>query len=221
MKLENIDCVFFFLISDEPGAETKTLSFLTSLSLESPTTCCHPDAVKYVKNFVKHRDELLQRLFLMFNKEAFDNQLPPDMLLLWNTRLTRSAGHCVYNISLNGQAMEERISKIELSSKVIDSADRLRDTLIHEMCHAAAWIKSGVRDGHGDFWKAWAEKAMAALPELPIIARCHSYAIRTKFTYVCDKCGQRIDRHSKSININKQSCKLCGGQFRLFKNQRK
>ena len=47
----------------------------------------------------------------------------------------------IYFFRLNGQAIEERISKIELSSKVIDSADRLRDTLIHEMCHAAAWIK--------------------------------------------------------------------------------
>ena len=35
---------------------------------------------------------------------------------------------------------EVRASKIELSSKVLDSADRLRDTLVHEMCHAAAWI---------------------------------------------------------------------------------
>ena len=54
---------------------------------------------------------------------------------------------------------------------LLDSADRLRDTLIHEMCHAAAWIKSGVRDGHGAVWKAWAEKAQKALPELPIISR--------------------------------------------------
>jgi len=213
--------ILFLNDTDETASKDKPLSFLTSLSLESPSDCCHPDALKYVKNFSKTKDELLQRLFLMFNKEAFDNQLPSDMLLLWNTRLTRSAGVCVQRkIRLNGQAIEERISKIELSSKVIDSADRLRDTLIHEMCHAAAWIKSGVRDGHGAFWKAWAEKAMVALPELPIIARCHSYVIRTKFTYVCEKCGQRIGRHSKSINVNKQICKLCGGQFRLLKNQR-
>ena len=83
------------IFSDETASKDKPLSFLTSLSLESPSDCCHPDALKYVKNFSKTKDELLQRLFLMFNKEAFDNQLPSDMLLLWNTRLTRSAGVCV------------------------------------------------------------------------------------------------------------------------------
>ena len=37
------------------------------------------------------------------------------------------------------------------------------------MCHAAAWIKSGVRDGHGPFWKGWSQKAMKAFPDLPVI----------------------------------------------------
>jgi DNA-directed RNA polymerase subunit RPC12/RpoP len=84
------------------------------------------------------------------------------------------------------------------------------------MCHAAAWIRSGVRDGHGQFWKAWSSKAMAAFPELPIIARCHSYAIRTKYTYVCDKCGQRVGRHSKSLDTAKKVCAYCGGKFKLM-----
>ena len=92
------NCHYFtnkIIFPDETASKDKPLSFLTSLSLESPSDCCHPDALKYVKNFSKTKDELLQRLFLMFNKEAFDNQLPSDMLLLWNTRLTRSAGVCV------------------------------------------------------------------------------------------------------------------------------
>ena len=79
--------------------------------------------------------------------------------------------------------MVERFSVIELSSKVLDSPDRLRDTLIHEMCHAAAWIISGYPDGHGPLFKDWARRAMATFPELPVIARCHNYVIRTKYTY--------------------------------------
>jgi predicted SprT family Zn-dependent metalloprotease len=39
--------------------------------------------------------------------------------------------------------------------KVCDTADRLRDTLIHEMCHAAVWILNGVKNGHGQLWNAW------------------------------------------------------------------
>ena len=101
---------------------------MTSLSLESPSSQCHPEAVKYVKNFSRHKNELLARLYLLFNKEAFDNQLPSDLPVVWNGRLTKSAGVCVQRkIRVNEE--EERISKIELSTKVIDSPDRLRDTL--------------------------------------------------------------------------------------------
>jgi hypothetical protein len=39
--------------------------------------------------------------------------------------------------------------------KVCDRADRLRDTLIHEMCHAAVWVLNGVKNGHGRPWNAW------------------------------------------------------------------
>ena len=75
------------------------------------------------------------------------------MLVSWNARLTKTAGMCIQrrikitkrqDISYHSQNTPEtdvvRASKIELSTKVLDSCDRLRDTLIHEMCHAAAWI---------------------------------------------------------------------------------
>ena len=83
-------------------------------------------------------------------------------------------------------------------SQVLDSPDRLRDTLVHEMCHAASWIISGYRDGHGHIWKNWATRAMNRFPELPVIARCHSYEIRTKYVYRCQSCkaGNMEDRIS-------------------------
>lgn len=66
--------------------------------------------------------------------------------------------------------------------------DRLRDTLIHEVCHAATWLISGVRDGHGRFWRFYANKAAVIHPELPVVTRCHSYEINYKFTYECGRC---------------------------------
>ena len=33
-----------------------------------------------------------------------------------------------------------RVATIELSSKVIDDEDRLKETLLHEMCHVAAFL---------------------------------------------------------------------------------
>ena len=103
------------------------------------------------------------------------------------TERKRSGWRCYENLlfsrRISASNEYERYSIIELSSKVLDSPDRLRDTMVHEMCHAAAWIISGYPDGHGPLFKDWARRAMAAFPELPIIARCHSYKIRTKYTY--------------------------------------
>ena len=92
-------------------------------------------------------------LFHLFNTKAFESKLPNDMWITWNARLTKTAGMCIqrllkitkkldtsYSSSGNSGTEEVRASKIELSPKVLDSSDRLRDTLIHEMCHAAAWI---------------------------------------------------------------------------------
>ena len=77
------------------------------------------------------------------------------------------------------------------------------------------YCTSGYRDGHGPIWKYWAQKAMNACPELPIIARCHSYAIRTKYQYRCIKCGYSVGRHSKSLDTASKCCGYCRGKFEL------
>lgn len=76
------------------------------------------------------------------------------MLLEWNARLVRTAGLCYCKL-IRKNGMTTRTSKIALSTKVITSPDRLRDTLIHEMCHAAVWLLNNESGGHGPFWKAW------------------------------------------------------------------
>jgi len=118
--------------------------------------------------------------------------LPKDMLIEWNVRMGGTAGYC-YNKksekSLSGSVVKS--SRLVLATKILDTPDRLRDTLIHEMCHAASWIIDDVSDGHGVFWTKWANKATKIFPELPPIRRCHNYEIKTKFTYRCTNCGYR------------------------------
>lgn len=80
--------------------------------------------------------------------------------------------------------------RVELSEKVLTSADRLRCTLIHELCHAATWIFHG-EGGHGARWKGYAKKANRIFPELPAITRCHNYDIQYKYTYKCDMCHHK------------------------------
>ena len=77
---------------------------------------------------------------------------------------------------------------------------------------------SGYRNGHGPIWKCYADKAMKAFPELPIIARCHSYTIRTKYQYRCVNCGYTIGRHSKSLDTATKRCGYCRGEFQLHES---
>ncbi|KAL4097822.1 hypothetical protein QTP88_022530 [Uroleucon formosanum] len=198
-----------------------TLSFLSSLSCFTGSMKCDPVAQKYKLKFKKNKNDLVSILFKLFNKEIFDNKLPNDMNFKWNARLRSTAGACFNkrSVKINKNLECERVSRIELSSKIIDTAERLRDTLIHELCHAACWIFNGVSEGHGPSWKSWANKAMQKFPELPIIKRCHSYDIQTKFTYKCVKCGYSFGRHSKSLNLEKKRCGHCYGEFELIKNK--
>ncbi|MCL4119595.1 UNVERIFIED_CONTAM: hypothetical protein GTU68_028040, partial [Idotea baltica] len=192
------------------------LSFLGSLTMDIPLNKVHPDALPFVKNFKKDKESLTEKLYQYFNSHVFTNHLPSSMNIKWNPRLTKTAGYCYYQIDKSKPS--GRGARIELSTKVIDAPGRLRDTLIHELCHAASWIISGYKDGHGPLWKSWASKAMCMFPELPLISRCHSYDINCKYTYKCNKCGYSIGRHSKSLDTEKKVCGYCYGKFELLVN---
>ncbi|XP_061758042.1 germ cell nuclear acidic protein isoform X2 [Nerophis ophidion] len=168
---------------------------------------------RYCLHFKKHKEELTSKLYQMYNSSVFDNKLPVNMSVTWNKKMRKTAGYCVTGQE-RGQG--DRYARIELSEKVCDSADRLRDTLIHEMCHAATWLINGVRDGHGGFWKLYARKSILVHPELPMVTRCHSYDIKYKFTYQCTRCQNRIGRHSKSLDTQRFVCALCTGQLVLL-----
>ena len=183
-----------------PHSQSKRLlsEFATPKSL--------PGTPAYKRDFNKKRENVISELFQLFNKTIFGGQLPADMQITWNKRMTKTAGFCYYSKSFS-----IRKCRIELSDKVIDSVERIRDTLVHELCHAAAWMINGVQAGHGPCWKSWAKKANIAHPELPIISRCHQYEIKTKYNYLCNGCGTTFGRHSKSIDAAKHRCAKCGG----------
>nr|SVE75050.1 EOG090X0464 [Daphnia dolichocephala] len=194
----------------------KTPSFLASLSSEVPQERRHTDTIPYMKNFRKTRDELTIRLFKMFNEEIFNNHFRSDFSITWNARLTRTAGYCRHFTKReNGVTAFE--SRIELSVKVVDTPCRLRDTLIHELCHAATWMIDNCRGGHGPVWRAWANRALETFPELPPITRCHNYEISYKFYYNCVNCKYSAGRHSKSIDTATHVCPICRGQLQLSK----
>ena len=199
-----------------------TLSFLSSLCCNTPIPQCHPQALQFMqgKKFAKTRTELTRQLYELFNREIFGAALSPSMECKWNMRLTKTAGLCCSKIERKND-VETRTARIELSSKVVDSPDRLRDTLVHEMAHAAAWVINGYRDGHGPLWQQWVKRAAKRFPELPPIDRAHNYAIHTKFSYKCISCGYTVGRHTKSLNTTRKVCGHCNGSFELVINSKK
>ncbi|XP_046477088.1 serine-rich adhesin for platelets [Neodiprion pinetum] len=196
-----------------------TKSFLASLSATIPIQYCHPEARAFRENYKNKKEELCKYLFKLYNKEIFDGKLPDDMALEWNVRMRGTAGFCYNKKSIKSIGGIVRSSRIVLATKILDTPDRLRDTLVHEMCHAAAWLINQVSDGHGPYWKGWASKAVKKFPELPPIKRCHDYKIKTKYTYRCTKCGYSIGRHSKSLNVENKRCGHCYGKFELLINR--
>lgn len=126
-------------------------SFLASLSSDTPLECRHADAIPYLKSFKKSRDELTTRLFTLFNERVFKNLLPRDFSITWNSRLTRTAGYCRH-FTKRDNGLTSFESRIELSVKVVDTPCRLRDTLVHELCHAATWVIDNCRGGMSFFF---------------------------------------------------------------------
>ncbi|XP_035682725.1 uncharacterized protein LOC118420128 [Branchiostoma floridae] len=165
-------------LSAAPRRNSEPADFLSSLS--TPARGKAPSS-PYVSDFRRNREELVKKLYQLYNETVFDNKVAFVYLLLFTC--------CCL--------------------------ERVRDTLIHELCHAATWVLNGVKDGHGRYWQFWARKANQTHPSLPAITRCHTYAINTKFTYQCTECGYKLGRHSKSLDLDRQVCGYCRGRFQL------
>ncbi|KAM7357156.1 germ cell nuclear acidic peptidase isoform 2-T2 [Cochliomyia hominivorax] len=187
-------------------------SFLKSLDVTVSKVFCHPDALYYRENYRTKKEDLSKLLYDMYNEKLFKNKL--DVPITWNKKLSNTAGRC-----LNKKRMGIRSSVIELSDKVLTSADRLRCTLIHELCHAATWIFNG-EGGHGSTWKEWARRANATFPEIPKIGVCHQYDIEYKYTYKCTLCAAKSHAHSKSKKVENIRCSYCHGAIEIFLNKK-
>ncbi|XP_060807539.1 germ cell nuclear acidic protein isoform X2 [Amyelois transitella] len=204
-----------------PDNVVKRLTFVGSLADNVPTWRCHPEAFQYRDNYKSTREQLTRRLYKEFNEVVFDNALEEDMPLLWDAKLRSTAGTTTNRLLKNSKGERRRTSSIKLSTKVVDGPQRLRDTLIHELCHAATWLIDGeLRAGHGPLWKKWATHALRKYPELGEISRCHDMQIHFKYSYKCTKCGYSIHRHSKSIDVTKKCCGYCRGTFELIINKK-
>jgi predicted SprT family Zn-dependent metalloprotease len=180
------------------------------------------------------RDALTLALYDEYNASVFGGRLPPAALpalqartgscreaaaaaaaaaaagaslpLEWRGRLVKTAGLTFTKTAASGA----RCARVALSVKVLDSPARLASTLLHELCHAAAWLIDGVnRPPHGRVFYAWGNRASAAYPRRAVTT-CHNYHIVAKYTYACDGCGARVGRHSKvDASTAAPACRVC------------
>jgi predicted SprT family Zn-dependent metalloprotease len=175
-----------------------------------------------INTFVKEREKYLKYYYDQFNIRIFEDKLPKvkifiskrqDASLSWSVNLTKTAGRCISTID----SKKQRSIRIEMSSKVIDSVERLKSTLVHEMCHAATFlIDKDDKPDHGVNFKKWGKKVTKTYPEITVTTT-HTYEINYKYKYQCTGCEKIIGRFSNYA----KSCGGCKGKLILLgDNQR-
>ena len=163
--------------------------------------------------FARKREQYTTSTFDEFNTKVFNGSLS-SVEVVWSRRLNTTAG--LTRLKRIGTSdTTRRIATIELSTKILDNLERLRATLLHEMCHAAAWLVDGVhKPPHGKVFKKWANLSMRRIQDVEVTTT-HDYVIRFKFAWKCQNaaCGSIIKRHSRSVDPNKHCCGSCKGRL--------
>ena len=150
-------------------------------------------------------------MFEELNELHFNSEIP-TIPVVWNSRMTTTAGYCRYR-RLGGNLTPY---KIDLSLRLFESngfpIEEVKTTLIHEMVHAYLIHKYNER-GHGPMF----QREMTRITGVRKNHRCHSYdtsavARKVKYTATCLKCGytygyKRKPKYSSYIHTG------CGGEM--------
>jgi SprT protein len=105
--------------------------------------------------------------------------------------------------------------EIVLSSVVLNTHERLENTLRHEYAHLLAVERYGMKGaGHGSAWR----QAMRDLGLNPVVH--HDYEVqrnstRQRVVYRCMKCGTLVDRARRLPSRRRYVHANCGGPLKL------
>jgi len=153
-------------------------------------------------------EESLRSLYLQWNAEHFNGELPEDLPIVWNRRLRTVAGKCHYKMR-EGSTQFIDVKYISLNPRLLITEENLRATLIHEMVHGWLAHNRGVRDKHN--WRF--QDKMNSIFGYKESHRCHSYdtsEVREKrdIEYHCPTHGVigRRARMPRSYNLNRYHC---------------
>jgi len=183
------------------------------------------------KQYQLKLDDIILDLYSMINRSLFKLKLPRNLAkrgtsyvsdcglatVTWNKKLKSTAGRCRMGI-----CKDNRLSKkfcIELAPHILTSGQRLRDTFLHELIHAANWmIDLDHKAGHGPLFRKWGVLAKKLHPEIPPVSTKHSYEINYKYWWECSNvsrgtCTVKVGRKSKSLDVTKVRCAKCKAPF--------
>uniref|UniRef100_A0A1I7SSN3 SprT-like domain-containing protein n=2 Tax=Bursaphelenchus xylophilus TaxID=6326 RepID=A0A1I7SSN3_BURXY len=161
----------------------------------------------------RNRDSIVDKLIDIYDRRIFGGRLP-HLEFEWNARLRKTAGQYYSSV---GKSQKDLI---KLAVKVLTSGERLRNTLLHELCHCAVRKINNEKEGHGKYFKQWAKHVTKVFPLIPPITTRHNYEINYKYEYVCQKCSGKVKRHSPSVDLTSKCCGRCHGRFDLYKDGR-
>jgi hypothetical protein len=164
----------------------------------------------------------IKEMFIRLNEEHFNGDIP-NIPVVWNTRMTTTAGYCRYKrsrvLALRGMNRELTVEKIDLSEKLFRNLDydltKIERTLIHEMVHAYLVHKYNEK-GHTPRF----QRMMTNITGEYKNHRCHNYDTDglkrkqvKKIHCECNRCGftyQKV-RMPKHAGYTDYTHRGCGG----------
>ena len=132
---------------------------------------------------------------------------PKNMALLFSDQLWNSVGlhfNCTEGID------QRKTSEIYLSVRYHEKPEELRDTLLHELCHATVWQinQQQEEDAHGPEWQWWVQHVGFMHPDIPKLTVVVDY-VGDRYLYKCMDCGYDITA-KKSFPFIRRRCLKCG-----------
>ena len=172
----------------------------------------------------------IKAMFHRLNDEHFNGEIP-DIPVVWNTRMTTTAGYCRYQrsrvLALMGNRQELTVTKIDLSVKLFRNLDydlaKIERTLIHEMVHAYLVHKYNEK-GHTPRF----QRMMTNITGEYKNHRCHNYDTtglrRTQAKNVHWQCQGPCGAEGRKARMPKAgriyTCRTCRGRVK-FTDRRK
>jgi len=162
----------------------------------------------------------IKTMFVELNDEHFGGKIP-DIPVVWNKRMTTTAGYCRYKrsrvLALMGDRQELTVTKIDLSYQLFEKLgfdiDKVKRTLIHEMVHAFL-VHTYNERGHK--WRF--QQMMTDITGEYKNHRCHNYDTEglrrkqvKKIHCKCSRCGfvyhkARMPKHAAYSDYKHRGC---------------